>query len=57
MLTIQSQVRAAFWRDLDIQAPNDRGGPDELRAAWREYVDMLARCGEISEELAAEVAL
>ncbi|MCR4302120.1 MAG: hypothetical protein NUV51_10955 [Sulfuricaulis sp.] len=67
MLTTQSQVRAAFWRDLDELSPdlsrrrkpgkrqNDQV-PD-IRVAWVDYVDMLARSGEISEKLAAEVTL
>ena len=75
MLTTQSQVRAAFWRDLDESSPaifaqrryiNGRVRPAlapqnyqpaDIRAAWVDYVDMLARGGEISEALAAEVTL
>ncbi len=66
MLTTQSQVRAAFWRDLDsMGAPgiNCKPGktqndyPADIRAAWVDYVDLLARRGEISAKLAQEVTL
>jgi len=69
MLTTQSQIRAAFWRDLDIMgAPvsrkkiRDYAGTGKMhntdtRCAFVDYVDMLARSGEITEELAERVTL
>ena len=75
MLTTQSQVRAAFWRDLDANAPeifarrhfaNGRTRPvlapqnyqpADIRMAFVDYIDLLARSGEISQALAARVTL
>lgn len=61
-ITTQAQVRAAFWRDLDTQEPvntrkrqNDQ--PADVRMAFVDYVDMLARSGEISQTLAGRVTL
>jgi hypothetical protein len=65
MLATQAQVRAAFWRDLNEtgtiyarkpgKTQNDY--PADVRMAWCDYVDMLARSGEISEALAQRVTL
>ena len=65
MLTTQSQIRGAFWRDLDVMgAPDTRKSgkrqndyPADVRVAWVDYVDLLARSGEISQALAARVTL
>lgn len=67
MLTTQAQVRAAFWRDhpnFDFQA-REAGirskGQDAqcatVRCAFVDYVDWLARDGQISEALASRVTL
>lgn len=67
MLTTQSQVRAAFWADLyemnpDLyrrRKPGKRQNDQvtDIRVSWVDYVDMLARGGEISEALAGRVTL
>lgn len=65
--TTQKQVRAAFWQgwtpELKRAAGIRRGMksqndyPAVVRQEWCEFVDMLARNGEISEELAGRVTL
>lgn len=60
--TTQTQVRAAFWRTHHECARLRRPGPQNaqlvgVRTAWCEYVDMLARDGQISESLAQKVTL
>jgi len=67
MLTTQSQIRVAFWNDLDAigaPAPTQRKPgkrqndyPADVRMAFVDYVDMLERSGEISEALAYGVTL
>ena len=65
MLTTQSQIRAAFWNDLEAMgAPGkckpgktQNDYPADVRVAWVDYVDLLARFGEISQALAAGVTL
>lgn len=67
MLTTQFQIRAAFWRDLNESMPDvfatrrpgksQNSQPVDVRVAFVDYVDMLARCGEISQTLAARVTL
>lgn len=61
--TTQAQVRAAFWQGNEhlrkYRKPgarqNDYGAT--LRSEWCEFVDMLARDGHISEDLAGRVTL
>ncbi len=65
--TTQAQVRAAFWRGytpkLKAAAGIKRGMktqndyPADVRMEWVDFVDMLARDGQISEALAARVTL
>lgn len=67
MITTQSALRVAFWQDLDAQdypAPTQRRGrrtqndyPADVRCAFVDYVDMLARSGEITAALAQRVTL
>ena len=60
MITTQSQLRAAFWQDIDVTAtPGKRQNdyPADVRMAFVDYVDMLAWSGEISEALADRVTL
>ena len=66
-LTTQRQVRAAFWQGWtpeleaaagikrEMKTQNDY--PAAVRMEWVDFVDMLARDGVISEELAARVTL
>lgn len=67
MMTNQKQIRAAFWEaypDFEFQA-REAGifsKPQNyhcatVRCAFVEFVDSLARNGEISEELAFRVTL
>jgi len=68
MLTTQKQVRAAFWmqhagvpgitpRKIRDYSGNGRMHNTDTRCAFVDYVDMLARSGEISESLAQRVTL
>ena len=57
-------VRSAFWRDFAFEGkPRVFRGksqnelPADVRAAFVDYVDGLARDGTISERLAASVTL
>ena len=59
-MTAQKQVRAAFWESHP--AASRKRGRDgdyltDTRVAFVDYVDMLARAGEISSGLAARVTL
>ena len=60
MITTQRELRRAFWESH----PNVRRGTSangdyvtDTRVAFVEFVDMLARDGQISEELAHRVTL
>ncbi len=62
----QSAIRAAFWRENPSVAckrgPSgaplpQNSQPCDTRAAFVEYIDALARAGEISERLAQQVTL
>lgn len=61
--TTQKQVRAAFWNDhpqwtrIPKFAKPLMDYPTDTRCAFVEYVDMLARNGDISEALAQRVTL
>lgn len=70
MLTTQKQVRAAFWESYPVWTLADgfrglrsRGNgkqndyPPDTRCAFVDFVDMLARDGDISESLAQRVTL
>lgn len=65
MMTTQKQVRAAFWRDhpnADRKRIADYAGTGKMyrtdtRCAFTDYVDMLSRDGQISQELAQRVTL
>ena len=68
MLTTQKQVRAAFWmqhagmagitpRKIRDYSGNGRMHNTDTRCAFVDYIDYLARSGEISESLAQRVTL
>ena len=59
-----TQVRAAFWRMFYVDGkPREYRGkshnelPCDVRCAFVDYVDYLARQGSISESLASRVTL
>ena len=67
-LTNQGQVRAEFWlthqgmpgitpRRIKDYSGNGKMHNTDTRCEWVDFVDMLARDGVISEELAARVTL
>ena len=66
-MTTQKQIRKAFWLNHPLHeahalkwqiktAPHNRHNP-ETRTAFVDFVDTLARNGEISEELAQRATL
>ncbi len=60
MMTNQAQVRQAFWNAHHFVrragwTQNDY--PTDVRVAFVDYVDYLARDGQISEALAQRVTL
>lgn len=65
--TTQPQLRAAFWaahpsfdhqaREAGIRSARQNQHCATLRFAWVDFVDALARNGEISAALAARVTL
>ena len=66
--TTQSQVRAAFWRDYEQHhgiskrkirnySGNGTMYNTDTRCAFVDYVDALARNGDISSKLAERVTL
>lgn len=59
--TTQSQVRAAFWQGwTNCKRPKrqrDGNYPATIRCEFVDFVDMLARDGQISEALAQRVTL
>lgn len=67
MMTNQKQVRAAFWeahpsfdhqaRDAGIRFKSQNHQCATVRCAFVDFVDSLARNGEISEALAERVTL
>lgn len=65
-MTTQKQVREAFWQGWTPELRRAVGMrhrkrqndyPADVRQEWVEFVDMLARDGHISEELASRVTL
>lgn len=62
-MTTQQQVREAFWQDHLGGKPRKFRGksqnelPADVRTAFVDFVDMLARDGQISEALASRVTL
>jgi len=60
-MTTQAQIRRAFWENFPefAEHKNKRQNdcPAEIRAAFVDFVDSLARAGEISEKLADKVTL
>ena len=59
-LTTQSQVRQEFWANMASEpVPGRRQNdyPVDIRMAWVDFVDSLARDGTISEQLAHRVTL
>jgi hypothetical protein len=63
MIKTLSALRAQFWQDHPEYAhqwkPRKRQNdyPTDTRCAWVDYVDAMARCGEISEALASRATL
>jgi hypothetical protein len=64
MMTTQKQIRAAFWEMLESSpdyVPQFRRSqnacPADTRMAFCDYVESLARNGEISEALAQRATL
>ena len=62
MLTTQREVRRAFWDEHPECARIRRPGSQNnqlvgVRVAWVDYIELLARNGEISESLAQRVTL
>jgi hypothetical protein len=64
MFTTQKQVRSAFWAEFEARpdyVPQFRKPqnqcPTDTRCAFVDYVDSLARDGQISEALAERVTL
>ena len=62
MFTTQKQVRAAFWEFAQenrlIRKPGGQNKQNtDTRCAFVDYVDSLARNGQISDELAQRVTL
>ena len=57
--TRQSQVRAAFWQGWSSRPKKLKDGnyPTDVRVEFVEFIDMLARDGHISENLARKVTL
>jgi hypothetical protein len=64
MMTTQAQVRDAFWNVFNVEGkPKEYRGksqnelPTDVRCAFVDFVDSLARDGTISEALASRVTL
>jgi hypothetical protein len=65
MFTTQTEVRDAFWYafSVDGNKPREYRGksqnqlPTDVRCAFVDFVDGLARDGQISEALASRVTL
>jgi len=63
MYTTQAQVRNAFWSSMFEGKPKEYRGktqndlPTDVRVAFVDFVDSLARDGIISEALASRVTL
>lgn len=65
MITTQKELRAAFWAahpDASRRIIRDYAGTGRMyctdtRVAWCDYVDLMARSGEISEALADRATL
>lgn len=65
--TTQAQVRAAFWeahprfeqqaRAFGVRSKGQNAQGTDTRCAFVDYIDMLARDGQISEALAHRVTL
>ena len=61
--TTQAQVRNAFWQSMFDGKPREYAGktqnelPADVRTAFVNFVDALARDGFISEALASRVTL
>jgi hypothetical protein len=56
----QAEVRDAFWEDhsfVKVPGKMQNDYPTDVRCAFVDYVDMLARDGLIDEALASRVTL
>jgi hypothetical protein len=59
-MTTQSQIRAAFWQGFQPHQRSDyRKGKNAtyIRCEFVDFIDMLARDGQISADLAQRVTL
>ena len=64
MFTTQRAIRRAFWNEhphlphrRTVRHGDERDYPTDTRCAFCDYVDYLARKGQISEALAQRVTL
>lgn len=62
MYTTQYQVRTAFWLSMPVNhgyktSKRQNQQPCDVRVAFCDFVDMLARNGDISDSLAERVTL
>lgn len=67
MITNQKQLRAAFWaenpeleeksRKLKVFGKSQNSHPCDTRMAWVDFVDMMAKNGQISSKLAQRATL
>ena len=63
MHTTQKQVREAFWQahpdyaQLRRSRKRQNDYPADVRKAWVDWIDMLAKDGQISQALAHRVTL
>lgn len=59
--TTEGQVRKAFWQGMptgtQVRGKRQNGYNATIRSEFVEFVDMLARNGNISESLAQRVTL
>ena len=60
-ITTQTQLRAAFWASCwdsgRIPGYRQNSYPVDVRMAWVDFVDAMARDGQISASLASRVTL
>ena len=67
MITTQKELRKAFWeahpsfdhqaREAGIRSKSQNHHCATVRVTWCEFVDMMARDGQISESLAQRATL
>lgn len=62
MYTSQKAIRAAFWESMPVNhgyktSKRQNAQPCDVRTAFCDFVDSLARAGDISDKLAQRVTL